>query len=443
MDTTKTNISNTITLVVVLLLLMLTPLTAQHGETNKEKTDSLTKPSHSHQRNSDPRYSVFGPPKPAEWKFQLAYEYRKEEGVSAFTFYRKDQRNKTIFFTILDNAFDNINQYRVQRISGGASLFPINDDDRYQLDVGGIFDKIIDTTLYNNTLFSRFTWRPNRQLWMRVGFEYYDGYFLGQSGNIYGESSLSAYYFAAKYKMGFFSPVAVVGRGHLDEGVNNRFGGGAMLDGPFGLFLFGGYIKSTDETENTRTLALGRWAPFRPDGLPSAVFIWKHREDYDFQLGGIFFGRRNLFVRPAAVGMVTGMFVSNLTLRANTLLRQKKLMTITDDFQNSDFSVYYVHLNQKIAPTSSVGFTVVQFFKLFTETEFWVFNEPVLGLFYNEETNPTVNYNPITHKMEFGDETEKYWSFQIGSKIFDSFMFNIISEPSRNGWIVSASYLLK
>ncbi len=443
MNKVKTNIESPTTLTIVLLLFMLTSLIAQQGKPTNEKTDSLAKPPHSHQRNSDPRYSVFGPPKPAEWKFQLAYDYRKNEGVSAFTFYRKNQRDKTLFFTILDNGFDNINQYRVQRISGGASLFPINDDDRYQFDVGGIFDKIVDTTLYNKTLFSRFTWRPNRQLWMRVGFEYFDGHFLGRGKNLYGKSSLSSYYLAAKYKLGVLSPVAVVGRGHLDEVTNNRFGGGAMLDAPFGIFLFGGYIKSTEESENTRTLAIGRWAPFRPDGLPSAVFVWKHRDDYDFQLGGIFLGRRNRFVRPAAVGMVTGMFVSNLTLRVNTLLRQKKLMTITDDFQNSDYSIYYVSLNQKITPTSRVGFTVVQFFKLFTNTEFWIFKEPVVGLFYNEETNPTASYNPITHKMDFGDETEKFWSFQIGSTIFNSFMFNVISEPSRSGWIVSASYLLK
>ncbi len=41
-------------------------------------------------------------------------------------------------------------------------------------------------------------------------------------------------------------------------------------------------------------------------------------------------------------------------------------------------------MNQKITPTSSVGFTVIQFFKLFTDTEFWIFKEPVVGLFYND-----------------------------------------------------------
>lgn len=161
----------------------------------------------------------------------------------------------------------------------------------------------------------------------------------------------------------------------------------------------------------------------------------------DFQLGGIFFGRRNRFVRPAAVGMLTGMFVSSVTLRVNSQLRQRKLMMITDDYENSDFSFYYVHLNQKITSTSNVGFSVLQLFKYFTDTKFWIFSAPVVGVFYNEETNPTAVYNPITHQMEFGDETEKFWSFQVGSRIFEKFMFNVIHEPSRSGWTLSFSYL--
>ena len=448
--TNKSNIKN-ILITISLMVFVSSILFAQHGKPSTDKADSLAKPSHSHQPTTDPSYSVFGPPRPAEWKFQLGYDYTRKgdylrnggkiEGSSAFNFYRKNQRDKTLFFTIMDNAFDHINQYRVQRLSGAAILYPFNDDDRYQFDFGGVFDKIADTTMYNKTAFSRFTWRPNKQLWARVGFEYYDGHELGHGGNLYGESSLSSYYMAAKYKLGFFSPVGVAGGGSLDGVSATRYGGGAMLDGPLGLFLFGGYISSTEEEENVRTLAAGRWAPFRPDGLPSAFFIWKHREDFDFQLGGVFFGRRNRFVRPAAVGMVTGMFVSSITLRMNSQLRQRKLMTISDDFLNADYSVYYVHMNQKIAPTSSVGFTVIQFFKLFTDSEFWIFKEPVVGLFYNEEINPTANYNPITHQMEFGDETEKFWSFQVGSTIFDTFMFNIIHEPSRSGWILSFSYL--
>ncbi len=426
--------------VITLIFIYLPSLSiAQHDKT--DVSDSLSQPKHSHQRNIDPRYSVFGPPQPSLWKFQLGYMNKDNERVASFNFYKKNQRDKTLFFSIINNGLDNTNQYRVDQIAGGVILFPFNDNDKYQFDLGGIFDKIQDTTLYNSTFFSRFTWRPNRSLWMRVGFEYYDGHVLGHGGNLYGNSTLNSYYLAAKYKLGFFSPVAVAGGGKADEKINNRFGAGILLNGPFETYLFGGYIKSTDETEDVRTLAIGRWAPFRPDGYPSGFFIWKHRADYDFQLGGIFFGRRNRFVRPAAVGMLTGMFVSSITLRVNSQLRQRKLMMITDDYENSDFSLYYVHLNQKITPTSSVGFSVVQFFKLFTDTKFWIFSQPVIGVFYNEETNPTAVYNPNTHRMEFGDETESFWSFQAGSRFLMNFMFNLIYEPSRSGWTISFSYL--
>lgn len=416
---------NQITISLLILVLALSSVIAQHG--------------HSQDQAPDPRYSVFGPPIPSIWKFQLSHLRKDGKNVSAFNLYRKDQRDRTIFFTILNNGLDNTNQYRVQQISGGVILYPFNDDDRYQFDVGGSFDKVMDTSLYNNTVFSRFTWRPSRALWMRLGFEYFDGYEPGHSALSFNESTLNSIYLAAKYKIGFFSPVAVVGRGKINNNLNDRFGAGGLLDGPFNTFVFGGYIKSTDEREDVRTLAIGRWAPFRPDGLPSGVFIWKHRSDYDFQLGGIFFGRRNRFVAPAAVGMITGMFVSSLTLRVNSQLRQRKLMTITDDYSNSDFSAYYVHLNQKIGQNNHVGFTVVQFFKLFTDTKFSIFSEPVIGIHYNEETNPEFDTSTFT----LVDKTESFWSYQLGVKIYDKFLIDAIHFPTRSGFTLAVSYLLK
>lgn len=418
-------------------MLLIFPIIAQ--EQKPAQSDSLSHSTNSHQTNIDPRYSVFGPPQPAQWKFQLSYRSSDSKGASSFNFYRKDQRDKTIYFSLLNNGLDNTNQYRVQQISGGIILFPYNDDDRYQFDVGGTFDKIKDTTLNNLTFFSRFTYRPNRELWLRLGFEYYDGYELGQGNNPYINSTLNSYYLAAKYKIGFFSPVALIGRGNADEKVNNRFGIGALVEGPFETYAFGGYIKSTNEFENTRTLAIGRWAPFRPDGYPSGFFIWKHKSDYDFQLGGIFFGRRNRFVQPAAVGMISGMFVSSITLRVNSLLRQRKLMMIADDYENSDYSFYYVHLNQEITSTSNVGFTVLQFFKLFTDTKFWIFNEPVVGIFYNEETNPVFDINTFS----LIDKKENYFSYQIGIKIFESFLIDAIHSPSRDELTFALAYLLK
>ena len=143
------------------------------------------------------------PPQPSQWKIQLASTNSNNERTSSFNFYRKDQRDKTIFFSVLNNGHDNRYQYRVQQISGGIILLPFNDDDRYQFDVGGTFDKIKDTTLINSTFFSRFTYRPNRELWMRLGFEYHDGYELDQGINPYVNSILNAYYLAVKYKIAY------------------------------------------------------------------------------------------------------------------------------------------------------------------------------------------------------------------------------------------------
>jgi len=426
-----------ISVIYFLSLLFISHINAQ--EQKPLLNDSLSQHANPHQKNIDPRYSVFGPPQLALWKFQLAHMNSDNQGVSSFNFYRKDQRDRTLFLTMIDNGLDNTTQYRVQQISGGIILFPFNDDDRYQFDLGGTFDKIKETTLNNAIFFSRFTYRPNSELWMRVGYEYYDGYQLGHGGNLYSNSTLNSYYFAAKYKMGFFSPIAVIGIGKSNTKINNRFGGGVFLNGPMETYAFGGYIKSTDEIEDTRTLAVGRWAPFRPDGLPSGFFVWKHKSDYDFQLGGMFFGSRNRFVQPAAFGMLTGMFISSITLRVNTQLRQRKLMAITDDYENSDYSLFYVHLNQKVTSTSNVGFTVLQFFKLFTDAKFWIIGEPVIGIFYNEETNPIFDIKTFS----LVDKKENYLSYQVGIKIINSFLVETIHSPSKKDFTIAVSYLLQ
>ena len=57
------------------------------------QSDSLSGKNNSHQNNFDPRYSVFGPPQPAYWKFQLSHTNSDNEGASSFNFYRKDQRD--------------------------------------------------------------------------------------------------------------------------------------------------------------------------------------------------------------------------------------------------------------------------------------------------------------------------------------------------------------
>lgn len=410
-----------------------------------KNVDTLSMNQHFHQSNNDPRYSVFGNPSPPLWKFQTSFMNASHENVSAFNFYKRNQRDKTIFLSVINNGLENTSQYRVRQISGGAVLFPFNDDDRYQVELGGTFDDIFDTSLYNTTLFSRLTYRPTPELWLRVGYEYFDGYELGHGRNPFATATLNSYYFSAKYKIGFFTPIGVLAGGKVDEKTNNQYGAGAFLNGPWNLYAFGGYIKSTEEIEDVRTLAIGRWTPFRPDRLPSGFFIWKHKLDYDFQLGGLFFGNRNLFVQPAAVGMITGMFISSVTLRVNSQLRQRKLLAISEDYENFDHSFFYVHLNQKINNNANnVGFSAFQFYKLFADINFSVFSDPVIGLFYTEETNPVVTgFNPITFQPVMKDEKEKYFSYQIGFKIINSFLFEAIHYPSKDDYTIALSYLLR
>ena len=407
--------------------------------------DTLSTNQHSHQRNTDPRYSVFGPPSPSQWKFQTSFMNSDHQNVSAFNFYKRNQRDKTIFLSVINNGLENTSQYRVRQISGAANLFPFNDDDRYQVELGGTFDDINDTSLYNTILFSRFTYRPTPELWLRVGYEYFDGYELGHGSDPYLNATLTSYYFSAKYNLGFITPIGVVAGGKVDEKTNNQYGAGAFMNGPWNLYAFGGYIKSTEETEDVRTLAVGRWTPFRPDRLPSGFFVWKHKSDYDFQLGGLFFGNRNLFVQPAAVGMITGMFISSVTLRVNSQLRQRKLLAISEDYENFDHSFFYVHLNQKINNNSNnVGFSAFQFYKLFADIKFSVFSDPVIGLFYTEETNPVITgFNRITFQPVMQDEKVKYFSYQIGFKIIENFLFEAIHYPSKDDFTLALSYLIR
>lgn len=388
----------------------------------------------------DLRHSVFGPPRPAQWEFQLSYKNEGVDNISSFNFYKKDQRNKTLFFKISDNGLNNRNEFRVQEITGGAILFPINDDDRYQLDIGGTYDKMKDTALYSKAFFSRVTFRPQSNLWFRVGAEYFNGFTAGH-GTLYRNTELNSFYFAGKASVSVFSLVGLIGKGKIDEAQNTRFGFAGILEGPFNTFLLGGYIKSDEPKENVRTLAIGRWAPFRLDNLPSTVFIWKHRDNYDFQLGGIFWGGQNLFVRPAAIGMSQGMFISSAALRENSELRQGQLMTITDDYRNSDFTMFYVYLDQGIemipGTINHIGFRAIQLFKVFSETKLSLFSKPVIGLFYNEETMP--EFSGATHK--FIDKVTTYWSFQAGFTFQDSFILNVIHTPQKGEWTVALSFV--
>jgi hypothetical protein len=391
----------------------------------------------------DPRYSVFGPPLPAVYEFQLSLMNQGAERISSFNFYRKDQRNKTLFFKISDNDLNNRSEFRVQEVTGGAILFPFNDDDRFQFDVGGTLDQIKGTSNAEKTLFSRITVRPQASLWFRVGYELFDGYAPGNSATPFRGTSMASVYLAARMVQGPLTILGVVGRSDVAGVRHVRFGGAGVVEGPVNVFAMGGYIQSDFPEESVRTLAIGRWAPFRPDGIPSAFFIWKHRNQYDFQLGGLFYGRTNFFVRPAALGMSQGMFISSLALRENSELRQGQLMTITDDYRNADFTFFYVYMNQAIVMSpgmvNHVAVRAFQFFKIFGQMGALIFSAPVIGLFYNEETAPV--YSPPIRK--FLDKKTTYWSFQIGATIQDMFILNTIWGVDQSRWALALSYLYR
>ena len=77
---------------------------------------SFAQHGHSQDDKPDPRYSVFGPPTPSTWKFQLSHLRKDGESSSAFNLYKKNQRDKTIFLTLINNGLDNIRQYRVRQL---------------------------------------------------------------------------------------------------------------------------------------------------------------------------------------------------------------------------------------------------------------------------------------------------------------------------------------
>ena len=389
--------------------------------------------------NGDSRYSVFGPPMPATWEFQIATLKEDGQNISSFNFYKKDQRNKTLFFKIANNNLNNTNEERVKEITGGAILFPVNDDDRLQLELGGTYDVIKNTSLPSKAFYSRITFRPQSNLWFRVGSEYFDGY--AGSHSPYSGKILNSNYLVGKFVVSSFSLIGLVGKGKINNLMNTRYGFAGIVEGPFNTFAVGGYIKSSDKKENVRTLAVGRWAPYRPDGLPSSIFIWKHKENYDFQLGGLFWGEKNLFVRPAAIGMSQGMFISSTALRENSELRQGQLMSITDDYRNADITLFYVYLDQAIqmmpGKLNHVGFRAIELFKVFEEARFSFLSKPVIGIFYNEETNP--EFNMTTHKLD--DKQNSFFSFQAGLTIADSFILNAINIPQKSEWSVALSFV--
>lgn len=400
---------------------------------------TLTFGQHGH-RKVDPLHSVFGNPTQPVWKYQLAYSRIGGQNIPSYNLFRENQRGKTFYLSVSDNGLEYTQSYRVTQVTGAVILFPLNNDDRYQLDIGGTHDDIKEVDKSNNTYFSRFTYRPSRKMWFRLGYEAFDGYEAGHGSEPYVETTQNSQYLAGKYNLGTLTPVVLAGTGDTDETNSKIFGAGCFAVGPKNTFIFAGEIQSSESEENVRTIALGRWASFRPDNLPSGLFIWKHKSNYDFQLGALFLGKRNQFVRPAALGMVTGMYISSAALRANSRLRQRKLSPVHDSYQSADYSIYYVHLNQVIFDGSNnVGFTALQFYKHSREFEFSAFSQPALGIFYTQETSPVFNPN----SFQFDDEQEQYISYQLSMLLMGKFSAEVLHVPDLEEYTFALSYIFK
>ena len=68
----------------------------------------------------------------------------------------------------------------------------------------------------------------------------------------------------------------------------------------------------------------------------------------------------------------------------------------------------------------------------------------MIGIFYNEETNPVVTgFNLTTLQPRMRDNKEKYFSYQIGIKVVNNFLVEGIHSPAKEEFTIAFSYLLK
>jgi hypothetical protein len=388
-------------------------------------------------QESQSPYSVFGPPRPAEWEFQAATSqgnpdsfnesswYRKN--FNGFSWYRKNQRQKTHFMSLYQMEDGADSQLR---LSAGTVLFPYNDDDRVQLELGGSVSNS-ETRVSEIDFMTRLTLRPLPWLWVRAGYEGLDN---GDSETRKLDHRLDeqTQYFALKISSGSWQFTGAAGAQSEQESTARLLGGGVYKMIGQNYFVFAGRLLGFDADESVRTLAFGRWAPFRPDGKPSMVYIWKHKNNYDFQLGALFLGGSNLFVRPAALGMTQGVFLSNLGLTENSALRRRQLMAINDESRNSNLSVFYVTVDQDIelipGQLNNHSVRAVKFFKLFPKFGQYGFSTPIAGFFYNHETIPVIDFS------------DTYFSGQVGVYYKKRHLLNLIYRPDEHEWTLAYSF---
>ncbi|MBT3840325.1 MAG: hypothetical protein HOF50_10335 [Candidatus Marinimicrobia bacterium] len=366
----------------------------------------------------------------------------QDEGtaISSINFYRMENFNKTIFFRIMDNGWNNRNEFRVTQLTGGGVWSPFENKRLLQIQLGGTVDAIKDSLKTNLTYMSRATYRPKKGYWFRIGFESFNGHTLNHAQKMEKELT-NSFYGAWKldmYKFGFIG----LGGNRQDRSNSGSFiGGGAMIGGPFNTFAFMGKIRGATFEQDINTTAFGRWASWEADEIPSGIFIQREKKNYKFQIGGLFIGKKNLFIRPAVLGMTHGMFIGSIALRENAELRQKQLMSITDDHRYANISLMYVALDQKIliipSQMNTVGFRTARAITQWIDFDSYSISSPTLGIYITEETAPV--FNPMT--FSFDDTHESYSSIHVGVTIANKIILGLLHSPERDEWTLAVSFV--
>ena len=360
--------------------------------------------------------------------------------ISSINYYQMNNINKTLFFRIMDNGWNNRNEFRVTQLTGGSVWSPLKNKKLFQLQMGGTIDIIKDSLKMNLAVMSRATYRPKKEYWFRVGFESFNGHTLNEVRSMDKEQTQSLYG-AGKLDMYKFGVIGIGGIRQDRSNSGSFVGGGAMIGGPFNTFAFMGKIRGDEFDQDINTTVIGRWASWESDGIPSGMFVQRDKKNYTFQIGGLFWGKKNLFIRPAVLGMTHGIFIGSIALRENVELRQKQLMSITDDHRYANISLLYVALDQKISITpfqlNTIGFRTARAITQWTDFQFHSISTPTLGIYITEETSPI--FDPTTYS--FVDATIKYKSYHIGATIGDRFILGLVHSPEQEEWTLAISFI--
>ncbi len=212
------------------------------------------------------RFSVFGPPQPAVWEFQLAAEREPTGVIRGFNLYRKNQRQKTHFFSLNEARDDHGRTSREMQFTGGVVLFPYRNDDRFQFEMGGSVINPKHSPIQSNYV-SRVTLRPEKWLWIRGGAEgLRDG--TGEDNSII---KTDVQYGAIKFALGSWQVTGATGSTGRDFGQTSLSGGALLRVLPGNFFVFGGLLRGGQAAETVRTIALGRLGTLPPRWAGLAV----------------------------------------------------------------------------------------------------------------------------------------------------------------------------